>query len=114
MKFFYYEFMKKACDEAIAQAENGLYYVEPAFRVILSSEDLTPENVVDYEVSWSGIKEYLELEVKKLNTMQDKMPAVLDRIHQIITTTIEPSMLEEENEMTKNLIEYMRMKKEAQ
>ena len=46
--------------------------------------------------------------------MQDKMPAVLDWIHQIITTTIEPSMLEEENEMTKNLIEYMRMKKEEQ
>ena len=45
MKFFYYEFMKKACDEAIAQAENGLYYVEPAFRVILDSEGLTPENV---------------------------------------------------------------------
>ena len=110
IKMKYYDYMKHACDETIVQAENGLYYVEPAFRVILDLAGLNPANIEDYDVTWRGVQEYLDLQVKKLNTINDKAPAVYDWLHKIVTTTIEPSMLAEETEMTQNLVEYMRLK----
>ena len=106
----YYSFMNKACEETISQANNGLYYLEPAFRVILHSEGLDPENVNDYAINWDTVKEYLQLEVSKRNTIEDKKPAVIDWLHKTITTTVEPSMFEEETEFIKNLTEYMNTK----
>lgn len=106
----YYEFMRKAVSLAVVEADNGKYYLEPAFRVILSEEGLDPADVTDYEISWAGVKEYLELHVKKMNAISDKTPAVVDWLYETITMQIEPAMLEEENEAVKNLIEYMRLK----
>jgi len=106
----YYEFMRKAVSLAVVEADNGKYYLEPAFRVILDSEGLNPADVTDYEISWTGVKEYLELYVKKMNALSDNTPIVVDWLYQIITTQVDPAMMEEENEAVKNLIEYMRLK----
>ena len=111
---YYYDFMAKAVEETIEQAENGLYYLAPDFRLRLETENLTPARIEDVEMNWDGIKEYLKLEVQKRNTMEDKKPAVINWIHQLITMTIEPAMLEEETEMIKNVVEYMRLKNKEQ
>lgn len=106
----YHEFMRKAASYTVEEADNGKYYLEPDFRVILDSEGLDPANVTDYEIGWGGVKEYLELYVKKMNAISDNSPVVVDWLYQIITTQVDPAMLEEENEVVKNLIEYMRLK----
>lgn len=109
----YYEFMQKAVSLAVVEADNGKYYLEPAFRVILDSEGLNPADVVDYEIGWGGVKEYLELYVKKMNAVSDKTPTVVDWFYETITMQLEPAITEEENEVVKNLIEYMKLKNEA-
>lgn len=106
----YYEFMKKACDEVVVQAENGLYYLEPAWRVILDSAGLDCDLVKDVTLRQDQLKEYLELQVIKLNTINDKKPAVIDWLHQTVTAVVEPAMLEEETEYVKNLTEYLQTK----
>lgn len=105
---FYYEFMQKAVSLAVEEADNGKYYLEPAFRVILNSEGLDPADIKDYEIDWGGVKEYLELYVKKMNTTSDKAPAVMDWIHQIITTTVEPAIFQEETDYIKQVTEFMK------
>lgn len=110
----YYEYMQKVCENVIGVADNGIYYLEPAFRVMLDSVGLTPDVVDDYELNWDGVKEYLELQVNKLNVLEDKKPAVINWLHQIITAQIEPAMLEEETDYIKNLTEYLNAKKETQ
>ena len=106
----YYTYMQKVVDEVIVQADNGLYYLEPSWRVLLYSADLTPDKVNDTELNWDGVKEYLELHVKKLNTIQDKIPAIVDWVYETITTVVEPAMLEEETTLIKTITEYMQEK----
>lgn len=107
----YYDFMKRATEEVVSQADNGLYYLEPAFRIIMVENGLSPKHVDDVELNWDGVKEYLELYVVKLNTESNKMPAVVDWLHKIVTTAVEPEIQEEETEFIKNFIEYTRTKK---
>ena len=108
----YYTYMKKAADEVLVQAENGLWYLEPSFRVILDSAELEPDKVKDYEITYAAIKEYMELEVTKRNTIADKKPAVIDWLYETMTSVVEPAMLEEETELFKNMTEYMKAKQD--
>ena len=109
----YFEYMEKISGLVINQLNNGLYYLEPAWRIILDGEGLQPYKVKNVKLSWEMAKEWLDLNIQKLNTEQDKMPKVIDWLHQVITAQIEPAMLEEETELVKNLTEYMRLKQEG-
>ena len=110
----YYEFYKKAADEVIIQAENGLYYLEPSYRTILESQNILPDGVSDVKLSWNSVKEWLELEVKRRNTMDDQLPVVSKWLYNIITSTVEPAVLEEETDYVKAVTEYLQSKKETQ
>lgn len=109
----YFEYMEKISGLVINQLNNGLYYLEPAWRIILDGEGLQPYKVKNVKLSWEMAKEWLDLHIQKLNAEQDKMPKVIDWLHQVITAQIEPAMLEEETELVKNLTEYMRLKQEG-
>lgn len=109
----YFEYMEKISGLVINQLNNGLYYLEPAWRIILDGEGLQPYKVKNVKLSWEMAKEWLDLNIQKLNAEQDKMPKVIDWLHQVITAQIEPAMLEEETELVKNLTEYMRLKQEG-
>lgn len=102
----YGDYILKISKAVITQADNGLYFLEPAYKVLLINEGLRPDVVTDYELDWADIKAYLELEVKALNTAQDKTPAIINWFENIITATVDPVMLEEENEIVKKFIEY--------
>lgn len=102
----YGDYILKISNAVITQADNGLYFLEPAYKVILSNEGLWPDTVTDQVLNWSDVKEYLELEVAALNTAQSKTPAVIDWLHDVITATVDPAVLSEENDIIKTLIEY--------
>lgn len=101
----YYTYMQKIANEVIVQADNGLYYLEPSWRVMLYSANLMPDKVNDTELNWDGVKEWLELQIKKLNTESNKIPTVIDWIVETVTAIIDPTILQEETEFIKNYIE---------
>ena len=109
----YFEYMDKISKLVIGELDNGIYYLEPAWRIILDGEGLQPYKVKGVKLSWEMAKEWLELHIKKLNAAQNKLPEVMNWLHQVITAQVEPAMLEEETEFVKNLTEYMKTKQEG-
>ena len=56
----------------------------------------------------------MKLEVERRNKLSDKSRFVIDWIFEIISSTIEPTMLQEENELMKNMMDYMKLNHELQ
>lgn len=109
----YAEFMLKAKEDTVVQAENGLWYLEPDWRNILFLSQIDVENISDFNVSWSELENILKLEVEKRNTIGSLKPYVTNWLHDIIATTIEPTILEQETEFIKNLTDYLKTNKEV-
>lgn len=110
----YGEFIQKAMDATIMQADNGLVYLDPLWRITLHNNNLFFDQVSDFNVSPEEVYETLKLEVERRNITDSKKPAVMDWLYELITTQVEPIMLEEETDYLKNLTEYLRANKEAQ
>lgn len=110
----YSEFMYKAKQETIVQADNGLWYLEPDWHLILSTIKLNTEDITDFYVGWLEVESILKLEVEKRNTTDSIKPYVLNWIHNIITVSVEPTIMQEETDYIKNLTEYLKTKKDAQ
>lgn len=102
------EYIHKAKEETIAQAENGLFYLEPMWRTILHDNNLFFNDVSDYEITPEEVEDVLKLEVKRRNTVISKKPFIEDWLHELITTQVEPAMLQEETDYIKNVIEFMK------
>jgi len=107
----YSEYILKATEVVIEQADNGLFYLEPMWKSLLIDNNLDFAQVSDVETSWSEIQDILKLEVEKRNTINTLEPYVLNWIHDIITSTVEPAVLQEETDYLKNYIEYMKANK---
>ena len=107
----YGEFVSKAIKVTIEQADNGLFYLEPVWKSLLIDNELDIAEISDVETSWSDIQDILKLEVEKRNTINTLEPYVLTWIHDIITSTVEPAILQEETDYIKNYIEYMKANK---
>lgn len=56
----------------------------------------------------------MKLEVERRNKLSDKSRFVIDWIFEIISSTIEPTMFQEENELMKNMMDYMKLNHELQ
>lgn len=110
----YTDFIYKAMDLTIEQADNGLYYLEPLWRNILYDNQMDVVNISDADADWGGVLDVLNLEVTKRNTINSKKPDVLNWLYDLITSQVEPAMLEEENDYLKNVIEYMKTNHEIQ
>ena len=110
----YTEFINKAFDETIVQADNGLWYLEPLWRTILHDNRLDIKSISGVKTNLDIIYNVLQLEVEKRNTINSKKPAVLDWLYEIITAQIEPAMLQEETEYIKQVTEFMKANHEAQ
>ena len=107
----YSDFVLKAANTTIEQADNGLFYLEPMWKSLLIDNELNVSDISDIETSWSDIQDILKLEVEKRNTINMLEPYVLNWIHDIITSTVEPEVLQEETDYLKNYIEYMKANK---
>ena len=106
----YSEFISKASEITIEQADNGLFYLEPTWKGFLIDNELNVSDISDIETSWNDIQDILKLEVEKRNTINTLEPYVLNWVHDIITSTVEPAVLQEETDYIKNLMEYMKAK----
>jgi len=65
--------------------------------------------VTDFPITWEDVREILELEVKKINALHDNTRAVVDWLYLAINEVIEPTMVDQENELLKNVTEYMKL-----
>lgn len=110
----YSEFMFKAKEEVIVQADNGLYYLEPDWHLILSTIKLDVEDITDFYIGWLELESILKLEVEKRNTVSSVKPYVIGWFNDLISATVEPAILQEETDYIKNLTEYLKTKKDAQ
>lgn len=109
----YSKFIKEVIDLVIVSDEaSGHVYLNPNYKVMLIDADLAPDKITDYPMSWSDLKEVLELEVERQEKEFDNSRNVVDWVYQIITATIEPTMVSEENELMKNMMEYMKLNHE--
>lgn len=104
----YVEFLNKAMDETIIQADNGLWYLEPDWRQAIRNTKLSEATVSDRDIYFEELKEILELEVKRRNTVQSKKPYVIGWLYELITAQVEPAMLQEETDYIKQVTEFMK------
>lgn len=104
----YSEFIYKAKEETIIQADNGYWYLEPDWRHIMFTMKLDPAQVTDYTFGWTEIENILMLESEKRNTIASKKGKVIEWIYDIIETKIEPAILEEETDYVKAVTDFMK------
>lgn len=100
--------MRKAIDATIVN-EDGNIYLVPEYRRVLRDEGLRGNKVTDTEVTDEEIWDYLKLEVERLREIGTKREQVYEWLYDLINTTIEPAMIQEENELFKNMMDYMKL-----
>ena len=110
----YTDFMQKAVDLTVVEADNGLFYLEPMWRSILNDNNMNIAEITDAKLKWCDVFDVLKLVVEKENTINSKKPVVIDWIYNIITTQVEPAILEEQNDYVKTLTEYLKTKRETE
>ena len=110
----YADFIHKANELVITEADNNLFYLEPMWFQILRDNELKIEDISDDNSTWENILEVLKLEVEKRNTINSKKPIIINWLYDVITTQVEPAMLQEEADYIKQVTEFMKANHEAQ
>lgn len=114
----YAEYMVKVKEACLEQwEENGQWYIRPDWKRQLDDMELYPDESIISDwinVVWEDVLEELQLEVTMRNTRQDKMPIITEWLYKVMTAEIEPKVIEEQNELVKNLQEYMKEKKKVE
>lgn len=108
------EFILKAEELTIEQADNGLYYLNPMWRSTLEDNKLDILDISDSGADEDEVEDILKLEVEKRNAVNSLKPYIMNWIHDIITASVEPAILQEETDYLKNLTEYLKTNKEKQ
>ena len=111
----YATYIQKVKEVTISQfVESGNWYLEPDWRIILRDSNLTDFRLKDAKIDWNILEDILKLEVTKRNSRDNKLNYVTDWLYNVITSTVEPSMLSEETEFLKNYVEYTKAKQKAE
>ena len=110
----YSEYAAKAMDAVIEDDidVSGFSYLNPSYRVVLEDEGLTPAIITDYDVSWEQVSEMLNLEVERRNKLSNRGRYLVDWLFDIISTVVDPTVLDEENMLIKNVLDYMKLNHE--
>ena len=110
----YSQFMHEVMKLVIVDDDesSGYSYQGPHYRVLMTDAGLLPENVTDHSIDWAYVAEVLKLEVERRNKVTDKSRFVADWLFDVITATIDPAMITEENELMKNMMDYMKLNHE--
>lgn len=110
----YSEFINKAEELTIEQAENGLFYLEPMWRNILFENKLNLKSITNAKTDWNDIASILKLEVEKRNTINSKKPDIIDWLYELIMAQVEPAILSEETNYIKAVTDYIKTSHEQQ
>lgn len=106
----YSEFILKAKEATIQQADNGMWYLEPEWQDILYREGLGDLEDLEnsYLSGWYDVEDILKLEVERRNIVNSKKEYVINWLYELITATVEPAMLQEETDYIKQVLEFMK------
>lgn len=106
---YYSTFITEAKKLTIRQADNGIWYLDPEWKDIVCRlcTDKINELNNSFIENWHDVEDILKLEVERLNIKDSKKPYIINWLHDLISATVEPAMLEEENDFIKNLTAYM-------
>lgn len=112
----YSNFILKAKNLTIQQLDNGVWYLEPEWMDILYRNGLgILDDLEDsYLTGWYDVEDILKLEVERRNLQDSKKKEVIDWLHDLITTTVEPAMLQEETDYIKQVVEFMKTNHDLQ
>lgn len=104
----YSEYMDKVKSIALLTIENtGLTYIRPDYEYMLAAMELTLDGVTDYpNATTDMVYRQLLLERDMRNAQADKTPVVMQWLHDVISTVVEPAIVEEQNKLIKDMLEY--------
>lgn len=111
----YSKFIFHAKQETINKLDNGIWYLEPEWKDIIC-RDMDIKDISELEDSyvsdWWDVENILHLEVERRNAQDNKQKDVIEWLYDLIHSTVEPAILEEETEYIKNVIEFMKLNRE--
>lgn len=104
----YQEYIDKVKELALVTDErNGVTYIRPDYEYLIAASALKLEDVTDFEdVSKSVVYRQLLLERDMRNAQNDNTPVVMQWIYDVISNVIEPAIVEEQNKLIKDMLEY--------
>ena len=104
----YVDFINKVKNLALMTDENtGATYIRPDYEYLLEKSKLSVDDVTDFEnVSKTVVYRQLLLERDMRNARNDKTSVVAQWIYDVITTAVDPVVVEEQNKMIKDMLEY--------
>lgn len=110
----YVDFMKKAEEFVLSYDEDsGLTFLEPDYYAILLGLKMDPEkDISDIPLTWAQFEKRMKLEVERRNKLDDRSKYVIDWLYSVLTSAIEPAMMQQESELMKNIMNYMNLNAE--
>ena len=112
----YHEIINEAIDTLVTTDDNsGLTYLEPLYKETIRSEGWTEPDAETGEpvVTMEELAEILKLTVEKRNAQNNRTQAVVDWIFTVIENGIDPLVEDEQNDLIKNMMDYMKLNEEV-
>jgi hypothetical protein len=95
----------------ITSEKNGLTYIRPDYEYILAASELSLDDVTDFEDATRNIvHRQLILERDMRNAQNDISPIVMKWLYDVINTVVEPAIVEQQNELIKDMLAYRKEK----
>lgn len=110
----YFDVVNKAIDLTIVtDTDTGVTYLEPRYRMVLEESDIhLPGHMLQGDAKDQELWEILKLEVEKRNAKSDYLKPVLEWCYNTIVGTVDPAIQLGEDELMKDMLEYMKLKKD--
>ena len=111
----YYDVVNLAIEMTVFTDEDTAWsYLEPKYRDVLRENDIhLPGYDHDGDEKDQELWEILKLEVEKRNAKHNVAHAIAEWAYQILTQTVEPTLISEENELMQNIMDYMKLDMEV-
>lgn len=111
----YHDIVNQAIELTVIQdEETAVSYLEPRYREVLRENGLSlPGHVFDGDEKDKELWEILKLEVEKQNAKHNVSHALAEWAYTILTQTIEPELVSEENDLIKNIMDYLQLNQEV-
>ena len=108
----YYEYMDKVKELALVTNEkNGLTYIRPDYEYLLETSGLSLDDVTDFKkASGTVVYRQLLLERDMRNAQNNISPVVMQWLYDVISTVVEPAIVEQQNQLIKDMLAYQKEK----
>ena len=108
----YSEYMDQVKEIALlVNGTNGMTYIRPDYAYVLASSEIKLSDITDFDgVNEQIVLEHLKLERDMLNTQMDQSPIVMQWLSDVISTVVEPTIIDQQNKLIKDMIEYRKEK----